>query len=614
MRAFSLCLPVPTQSEAWCLVSILFAAVVLLLSRTRKVGIEEPSGATAICEDSSSLLRDSPLVEGIEREQLSCGRHPMAEVPDPTPADQLLSHARLLLPTALEKARAASGFPGRWKSVVSRLEMLPTCLSDLSTHPFFYKNPLCREQLQSVCATIEEAITLAERCPFTVGKLQMQSDLDSLSAKLELNLQDCNLLIKTAVLGEAEAEQCKISDLLARLQIGHAEAKHRAVEGLVEAMGEDEKKVLGVLGRSSISALVHLLSTSPPRTREKAVTIICMMAESCICRNSLASEGVFPPLIRLVESGTPLGREKAVMALERLSMSTEVVRSIVGHGGIPPLVEACRSGNSVAQSAAAATLKNLSAVPEVRQSMADEGAVKLMIDLLDSRIMLGSKEYAAECLQNLTAGNESLRRAVVAEGGLRSLLAYIDGPTPQESAVVALRNLVGSVSVGGLVSMGILPRLAHVLREGSPGAQQAAASTICKISGSTEVKKLVGDFGCLPLLVRLMEAKSNGAREAAAQAVASLMSCTQNSRDVKKEEKGVPNLVQLLDPSPQNTAKKYAVSCLLSLSSSKKCKKLMCSHGAIGYLKKLSELDVPGAKKLLERLEKGKLRSLFSRK
>ncbi|KAG0473189.1 hypothetical protein HPP92_015046 [Vanilla planifolia] len=302
------------------------------------------------------------------------------------------------------------------------------------------------------------------------------------------------------------------------------------------------------------------------------------------------------------------------MALERLSMSTEVVRSIVGHGGIPPLVEACRSGNSVAQSAAAATLKNLSAVPEVRQSMADEGAVKLMIDLLDSRIMLGSKEYAAECLQNLTAGNESLRRAVVAEGGLRSLLAYIDGPTPQESAVVALRNLVGSVSVGGLVSMGILPRLAHVLREGSPGAQQAAASTICKISGSTEVKKLVGDFGCLPLLVRLMEAKSNGAREAAAQAVASLMSCTQNSRDVKKEEKGVPNLVQLLDPSPQNTAKKYAVSCLLSLSSSKKCKKLMCSHGAIGYLKKLSELDVPGAKKLLERLEKGKLRSLFSRK
>ncbi|KAK7390036.1 hypothetical protein VNO78_25334 [Psophocarpus tetragonolobus] len=75
----------------------------------------------------------------------------------------------------------------------------------------------------------------------------------------------------------------------------------------------------------------------------------------------------------------------------------------------------------------------------------------------------------------------------------------------------------------------------------------------------------------------------------------------------------VPNLVQLLDPSPQNTAKICAVSCLGALSPSKKCKKLMISYGAIGYLKKLTEMDIPGAKKLLEQLERGKLRSLFSR-
>nr|CAD1835449.1 unnamed protein product [Ananas comosus var. bracteatus] len=101
--------------------------------------------------------------------------------------------------------------------------------------------------------------------------------------------------------------------------------------------------------------------------------------------------------------------------------------------------------------------------------------------------------------------------------------------------------------------------------------------------------------------------------EVAAQAVACLISYPQNSRDIKRDEKSVPNLVQLLDPSPLNTAKKYAISCLLSLSSSKRCKKLMISHGAIGYLKKLSEMDVAGAKKLLERLERGKLRNLFSR-
>lgn len=92
------------------------------------------------------------------------------------------------------------------------------------------------------------------------------------------------------------------------------------------------------------------------------------------------------------------------------------------------------------------------------------------------------------------------------------------------------------------------------------------------------------------------------------------MTLSQNCRELKRDEKSVPNLVQLLDPSPQNTAKKYAVACLGLLSSSRKCKKLMISYGAIGYLKKLAEMDIPGAKKLVEKLERGKLRSLFSRK
>ncbi|XLT48180.1 hypothetical protein HN873_040784 [Arachis hypogaea] len=238
-----------------------------------------------------------------------------------------------------------------------------------------------------------------------------------------------------------------------------------------------------------------------------------------------------------------------------------------------------------------------------------------MIELLSSGILLGTKEYAAECLQNLTASNENLRRSVIAEGGFSNLLAYLDGPLPQESAVAALRNLVGSVSEDVLDSLGLLPRLVHVLKSGSLGAKQAAASVICRICGPVEMKKMIGEAGCIPLLINLLEAKANSAREAASQAISSLMVLSANRREVKKDDKiVVPSLVQLLDPNPQNTAKKYAVSCLASLSSCKKCKKLMISYGAIGYLKKLSEMEIPGSKKLLERLERGKLRSLFSRK
>uniref|UniRef100_A0A0A9CQW8 Uncharacterized protein n=1 Tax=Arundo donax TaxID=35708 RepID=A0A0A9CQW8_ARUDO len=450
-----------------------------------------------------------------------------------------------------------------------------------------------------------------------------------MAGKLDLNLRDCALLVKTGVLSDASGPsppaeatagtapsmaQAVVRELLARLQIGHTEAKNRAVDGLLEALRKDERSVLSVLGRANVSAMVQLLTASAPMIREKAATVICQIAESGACEGLLVPEDVLPPLIRLAESGSLVGREKAAVTLQRLSMSPDTARAIVGHGGAGPLIEICQTGDSVSQAAAAGALKNLSAVPEVRQALANEGIVRVMVTLLDCGAVLGSKEYAAECLQNLTSSNDCLRRAVVSEGGLRNLLLYLDGPLPQESAVSALRNLVGSVSLDSLVSLGVLPRLVHVLRVGSIGAQQAAAAAICRISCSGDMKRVVGEHGCMPLLVRMLEAKSNGAREVAAQAVASLVSYPPNAREVKKDEKSVPSLVQLLDPSPVNTAKKYAIACLLSLSSTKRCKKLMISHGAIGYLKKLSDMDVAGAKNLLERLERGRLRSLFSSK
>lgn len=530
-----------------------------------------------------------------------------------------------LVPLALEKAKEVKNFPGRWKMIVSKLEQIPTRLSDLSSHPCFSKNALCMEQLQAVSSILREAIHLADLCVKEryEGKLKMQSDLDALYGKLDLHLKDCSLLIKTGVLGEAtlpltissEADaSSNVRELLARLQIGHLEAKHRAIERLHDVMKEDEKSVLDVLTRSNIAALVQLLTATSPRIREKTASIICSLAESGSCENWLVSEGVIPPLIRLIESGSAIGKEKATITFQRLSMSSETARAIVGHGGVRPLIDLCQTGDSVSQAACACTLNNISAVPEVRQVLAEEGIVKVMISLLNCGMLLNSKEYAAECLQNLTSSNENLRRLVISENGIRSLLAYLDVPLPQESSMGALRNLVGSVSEQSLVSLGLLPRLAHVLKSGSAGAQQAAASTICKICGSGEMKKMIGEAGCVPLLVKMLEAKSNGAREVAAQAISSLMVLSQNQREVKKNDKSVPNLVQLLDPNPQNSAKKYAVACLGSLSSSQRCRKLMISYGAIGYLKKLSEMDIPGAKKLLERLERGKLRSLFSRK
>ncbi|XP_028759135.1 LOW QUALITY PROTEIN: vacuolar protein 8-like [Neltuma alba] len=547
------------------------------------------------------------------------------EVDDNNSTEDWFLRAQELVPFAVNKAKEVKGFSGRWKVIVSKIEQIPSCLSDLSSHPCFSKNSLCKEQLQAVSKTLEEAINLAALCVKEryEGKLRMQSDLDALSGKLDLNLRDCRLLIKSGVLGESAfplgmsddvKQENDVRELFARLQIGDLEAKNRAIDNLVEAMKEEEKSVMAVLGRIQMASLVQLLTATCTRIREKAVTVICCLAESGNCENWLVSEGVLPLLIRLIESGGAIGKEKAAICLQRLSMSEESAREIVRNGGVGPLMELSHNGDSVSQSASACSLKNISVLPELRQALAQEGIVKTMINLLDHGILVGSKEYASECLKNLTSSNENLRRSVVSEGGARSLLAYLDAPIPQESAVTALRNLVGSIGERDLISLGLLPRLIHVLNTGSSGAQQAAVSAICRVLISAEMKKLVADAGFIPLLINMLEAKSTSAREFAAQAIASLMTVTQNRREVRRNDKSVPNLVQLLDPSPQNSAKKYAISCLCSLSSSRKCKRLMIAYGAIGYLKKLKEMDIPGAKMLLDRLERGKLRSLFSRK
>uniref|UniRef100_A0A7N0UXM8 DUF7032 domain-containing protein n=1 Tax=Kalanchoe fedtschenkoi TaxID=63787 RepID=A0A7N0UXM8_KALFE len=543
-------------------------------------------------------------------------------------AEAWLQRARELVPVALVKAKEVKCFPGRWKMIISKLEQITSRVSDLSSHPFFSKNPLCKEQLQAVVKTVNDVILSGELCAGErhEGKLRMQSDLDALIGNLDLNLRDCGLLIKTGVLGEAtvsvtessssssgsdSSASCNVRELLARLQIGHFESKHKALDRLVEVLYEDEKALLAVLGRSNIAALVQLLTATSPRIREKAVVIISSVVESGTYGNWLVSEGVLPPLIRLLESGSPVGREKALISLKKLSTVAETAREIVGHSGVRPLVEICGTDDSVSQTLSAGALKNLSAVPEVRQELADEGLVRAMIDLLDFGILPRAKESAAECLQNLTCNGDGLKSLVIAEGGFGSLLAYIDGPSPQEPAVSALRNLVDLVSTEALVSQGFLSRAAHVLKSGLVGAKQAAASAICRASASPEMKKLVGEAGCFPLLVNLLEAKPHGAREAAAQAISVLIALPHNGREFKKIAKCVPNLVHLLDPTPQNTAKKYAAASLLILSSGKECRRQMIANGAIGYLKKLTEMDIPGSKKLLEALERGSFRSLF---
>ncbi|GJN25563.1 hypothetical protein PR202_gb13407 [Eleusine coracana subsp. coracana] len=530
------------------------------------------------------------------------------EMGDPaTAGEEMVVRVSGMIVAALDAVRAAAGFPGRWKAIVTTLEKLRACLVNTSRHLGqleSYDNALCHEVLQSVADTLVAMTDIAGQCraPMTAGKLHFQSSIDAVAVKLDVNLHDCKLLVKIGELYDNASSSHPLEDtstcvelqrLLVWVRRSHTEAKNLALDRLLEALHKDEKSVVAsVLHHGDISAMVQLLATSWPMVvREKAATVVSHVVGSCRL-DLLRSEGAIPPLIRLAESGSLVGRQKAAVALHYLSTRlNSTVSAIVSHGGVRPLVEMCRHerGDSVSQFAAAGTLKNISAEPDIRQSLADNGTIRVMVDLLGrDDVVLESKEHAVRCLANLTAryNDDKLRRSVLLEGGMCGLLLYLNNNEDwNKAAVNAIRNLVDVIT------------------------------TSSSAGDTTTMKRVAGEQGCVPLLVRMiLEHNSDSVREVAVQMLACLATYPPNVREMNKDDKCVAGLVQLLDPSRYNTAtNEYAIQCLLSLASStKRCRKLMVSHGANGHLKMLSDMNVQGATELLQRLKRGMLQSLFS--
>ncbi|KAK3119134.1 hypothetical protein QOZ80_9BG0714520 [Eleusine coracana subsp. coracana] len=559
-----------------------------------------------------SVMNAKLLVGATEKEELGemgARSGPAAAREETT--EEMVARIGGMVRAALDAVRAAAGlFPGLWKAIARKLEKLRACLLNPSCYPCHlekYDTALSREVLQSVADMLAAATDIAERCraPLTAGKLQLRSSIDAVTVKLDVSLRDCELLLKIGELYDDSSSPPPLDDitactsvrelqrLLALLQMSHTAAKKLALDGLLEALHKDEKSVIFMLHAANVSTMVQLLTASWPMVvREKAATVVCHMAGSSSFKDLLVSEGALVPLIRLAESGGLVGRQKAMVALHHLSSKWySTARAIVSHGGVRLFLEMCRqtSVDSVSQSAAAGTLKNITVAPDFRQALADHGTVRVMVDLLRrGDAAPESKEHAVQFLQNLTAryNDDGLRRSVLSEGGLLALLLYLRD-NDEAVAVNAIRNLVDVIST-------------------TSGSAD---------DDTTTMKRVAGEQGCVPLLVRMIQedGNSDSAREVAAQALASLATYPPNVRAMTKDDKCVAGLVQLLDQSPDdNTAKEYAIQCLLSLASTKRCRKLMISHGANVHLRKLSDTDVEGATELLQRLERGILRSLFS--
>jgi hypothetical protein len=522
----------------------------------------------------------------------------------------------------------------KWSIFKLKLTTLQTHLTDFDTDysNSSTTNPLSLHLLHSITQTLNDAVSLSQHCQshspdLPLGKLQTQSQLDSLIATLHRHVTDCDvlfrsgLLLETPAFSKREAVRSLSRNLIARLQIGSSDSRAIAIDSLLSLLNEDDKNVTIAVAQGVVPVLVRLLdSSSSSDMKEKTVAAISRVSVVESGKNNLLAEGLLllNHLLRVLDSGSGLAIEKACITLQALSFTRDNARAIGSRGGISSLLGICQGGTPGSQASAAAVLRNLAKFNEIRENFAEENAVVVLLGLASSGTVL-AQENAIGCVANLISEDESMRVLAFKEGGVECLKNFWDSaPVIQslEVGVEMLRYLAMTGPIGEvLVAEGFVGRVMGVLNCDVLTVRIAAARAVYAmgLNGGSKTKKEMGECGCVPFLIKMLDGKGAEEKESAAMALSVLLQHPFNRRIFRKDERGIVSAVHLLNPSLVNLDKKYPVSLLVSLLHSKTCRKQMVAAGACVYTQKLVELDVPGSKKLLDGLGRGKIWGVFAR-
>lgn len=557
--------------------------------------------------------------------------------PPPAPLQTLLDLITNVLSLLLLSSLTVQSFLGRWQVLRPKLTSLQSSLSSISDSPHWSENPLLHTLLPSLLSTLQRLKSLSDQCTlssFTGGKLLMQSDLDMASASLSNHLQGLDLLIRSGVLHQSNAIVLShpgpgsakedlgffIRDLFTRLQIGGIEFKKKALESLLQLFSEDGKSAGLVAKEGNIGYLISLLDLhNHPLIREQAILAVSLLASGGDeSRKIVFEEGGLGPLLRILETGSMPLREKAAIAIEAITTDPDNAWAISAYGGVAVLVEACRSGSQATQTHAVGALRNIAAVEDMKTALGEEGAVPVIVHLLVSGTPV-AQERAANCMAILASSSEYFRALIVQERGLQRLMHLIQDLTSSDTieqvlwAITSLSVSDASARVLGSSTIFII-QLGEFIKHGNLILQQISASLLASLSISDGNKRAIAS--CMASLLKLMEsAKPVGLQETAAQAMVSLLAVRSNRKELVKDEKSVMRLVQMLDPKNECVAKKFPVMVAAATLSggSLGCRKRLIASGASQHLQRLSEMDVAGAKKALQRLSGNRLRSIFSR-
>ncbi|MED6113672.1 hypothetical protein PIB30_073032 [Stylosanthes scabra] len=531
-----------------------------------------------------------------------------------------------LISTLLTQIPSMESFKGKWSLIAATLTNLQTHLSDSD---FPASNPLSIDLLRSLSQTLQHALSLAQHCHSPNppnGKLKTQSDLHSLLDNLNRHLHDSTILSRTHTDNAAalftnprDSLRSQSRDLITRLQIGTPDSRNSAMDSLLSLLHQDDKNVVIAVAQGVVPVLVRTLDHSTSsEPKEKAVAAIARISTVDTSKPVLAAEGLLllNHLLRVLDSGSGFAKEKACIALQALSYSKENARAIGSRGGISSLLEICQAGTPGSQASAAGVLRNLSRFAEIKENLVEENAVFVLLGLASSGTAL-AQENAIACLCGLISDDQSLKLSVVREGGLETLKNFWESGRSPEVVIDFLGHLASCSRVADVVvSDGfVVPHLVGALGSGVMAVRVAAGRAVYGMClESAKARKELGECGGVsPLIKMLVDGKSAEEKEAGAKALSVMLMHAGNRRVFRKDERGIVSAVQLLNPSVVGLDKRYPVALLELLVHSKKCKKQMVAAGACVYTQKLVEMEVHGAKKLLESLGRAKIWGVFAR-
>ncbi|PPS14200.1 hypothetical protein GOBAR_AA06365 [Gossypium barbadense] len=405
-----------------------------------------------------------------------------------------------------------------------------------------------------------------------------------------------------------------LNHLLRVLESGSCFAKEKACIAL-QALSFSKENARAIGSRGGISSLLEICQAGTPGSQAFAAGVLKVLASLDEIKENFIEENAVFVLIGLAASGTALAQENSIGCLCNLVSDDENLKLlIVKEGGIECLKNFWDSSpNPKSLEVAVDFVRQLASSPHIADALIAEDFIPRLESALNCRVL--AVRIAAARAVYVLGFNSKTRKEMGECGCTIALIKMLDGKAVEEKKQLQwpCRRSYCTPETEALIAEDFIPRLESALNCGVLAVRIAAARAVYVLGFNSKTRKEMGECGCTIALIKMLDGKAVEEKEAAAMALSSLLLYTGNRKVFRNDERGIVNAVQLLDPWIQNLDKKYLVSILSELVSSKNCRKQMVAAGACVYLQKLVEMNVEGAKKLLESLGRGKIWGVFAR-